>query len=105
MFSIFNKIFKQTAEVPEPQIIMDDSEPVSKVDLEKLHVPTWRMSPLEYWRYKQFSDQHYKQHKAEGKTIAGGFLITFTSTGIGDTVIVKCPVCGVAHDITDVDNW
>ena len=38
-------------------------------------------------------------------TIGGKISITFTPTGLGDVIIVRCNVCGKEKEITDVSNW
>lgn len=39
-----------------------------------------------------------------GGAIGGVFSYQFTSTGLGDVVIVKC-ACGHEENVTDFDSW
>lgn len=58
------------------------------------------LSPKEYERDKAFREQHYHSCKN-----GGHFIYDIQGTGIGTIVKVKCPVCNVEEDITDIDSW
>lgn len=58
------------------------------------------LSPKEYERDKAFRDRHYQICKNGSR-----FIYDLQGTGIGTIVKVKCPVCGIEEDITDIDSW
>lgn len=48
------------------------------------------------------------RHKKCGifpSTTGGKYSYTFTPTGLGTCIVVKCNVCGKTKDITDIDFW
>lgn len=51
-------------------------------------------------RYEKFRDEHYTSCGN-----AGNYVITLNGTGIGETIQILCPVCGVEEDITDTTAW
>lgn len=53
--------------------------------------------------YYKFISEH-KKCKCSA-TIGGKISIIFTPTGLGNAKSVKCNVCGVENEITDVNNW
>lgn len=53
--------------------------------------------------YYKFVSEH-KKCKCSA-TIGGKISIIFTPTGLGNAKSVKCNVCGVENEITDVNNW
>lgn len=84
----------------------DKDEEVSKLkqELEDLRNRAYLvLNENEQKALKEFSRLHYdkcyKKHK--GRTTH----IEFYGTGIGDVIIAKCPCCGDAKDISDVDSW
>lgn len=58
------------------------------------------LSPVEHERDKAFREKHYQQCKN-----GSHFIYDLQGTEIGTVVKVKCPVCGVEEDITDLDSW
>lgn len=38
-------------------------------------------------------------------SIGGKISLTFTGTGLGDIIEVRCNCCGKTKDITDISNW
>lgn len=58
------------------------------------------LSPKEYERDKAFRDRHYRLCKNGSR-----FIYDLQGTGIGTIVKVKCPICDVEEDITDIDSW
>lgn len=58
------------------------------------------LSPKEYERDKAFREQHYQSCKNGSR-----FIYDLQGTGIGTIVKIKCPVCGVEEDITDIESW
>lgn len=58
------------------------------------------LSPKEHERDKAFRDRHYKLCKNGSR-----FIYDLQGTGIGTIVKVRCPICDVEEDITDMDSW
>lgn len=58
------------------------------------------LSPVEFEHDKEFRDRHYQSCKN-----GGHFIYDIAGTGFGTIVKVKCPVCGLEEDITDVNSW
>lgn len=58
------------------------------------------LSPVEHERCKAFREHHYQTCKNGSR-----FIYDLQGTGIGTVTKIKCPVCGVEEDITDVDCW
>lgn len=50
--------------------------------------------------YRDFRDTHYVSCKNSGR-----YVIELCGTGIGETITVVCPICGMSRDITDIDSW
>jgi hypothetical protein len=61
---------------------------------------TFTISDKEEKRIKKWKNKHRKVCKLENRL----FSYTFTSTGIGSTIEVKCS-CGNSFDVTDVYSW
>ena len=64
----------------------------------------FELNEVEQARYKNF----YKEHKncASRMGAVGGFVsVTFTPTGLGNAIALKCNHCGRIEEITDIDNW
>lgn len=55
---------------------------------------------IEQERYDNFSKKHYEKHK-----FISGVPVTFTPTGVGVHVVVKCPKCGKEKDISNYESW
>lgn len=58
---------------------------------------SFKMSDVEYLRYKEFLKDH--------KGCNGGTAVSFMGTGLGNIVHVKCERCGLEVDITDNECW
>lgn len=58
------------------------------------------LSPVEYERCKAFREHHYQTCKNGSR-----FIYDLQGTGIGTITKIRCPVCGIEEDITDVDCW
>lgn len=58
------------------------------------------LSLKEYERDKAFRDRHYQLCKNGSR-----FIYDIQGTGIGTVVKIKCPICGVEEDITDIESW
>lgn len=58
------------------------------------------MSDKESKARRIFVEQHYKSCGN-----AGTYIYELSGTGIGTVIKIKCPVCGVEEDITDIDSW
>lgn len=65
---------------------------------------SFKMSPLEYLRYKEFCKDHKDCCKNTG-AIGGGIVVSFMGTGIGNIVHAKCECCGLEVDLTDNESW
>lgn len=65
---------------------------------------SFKMSPLEYLRYKEFCKDHRDCCKNTG-AIGGGIVVSFMGTGLGNIVHAKCECCGLEVDLTDNDIW
>ena len=61
---------------------------------------TFTISDKEEECIKKWKDKHKKVCKQKNRL----FSYTFTPTGIGDSIEVKCS-CGKRFDATDVDSW
>lgn len=103
MKALIKKLFCKQPEALAKDI--DESKPESLADLDKIPQSYFGLSKLENWRYRQFREQHYQKHKAEGITHPNVCTVTFIPTGIGDGKTVKCLQCGAEIDITDLDCW
>jgi hypothetical protein len=52
---------------------------------------------------KRVTNFYYKHYD---KGCKGTYwVVTFTATGIGHKVVIKCPVCGKEKDISDYTSW
>lgn len=58
---------------------------------------SFKLNEKEMERYEKFK----KEHRACGGLVE----VSFTPTGIGNIVKMKCNGCGKNKDITDVDSW
>lgn len=58
------------------------------------------MSDKESKARRAFVERHYKSCGN-----AGTYIYELSGTGIGTVIKIKCPVCGVEEDITDIDSW
>ena len=38
-------------------------------------------------------------------SIGGQFSFTFTPTGLGNVVVIKCNACDKSEDVTDIPDW
>lgn len=63
----------------------------------------FKLNEKEEQNYKEFCKEHRECEFAS--TIGGKISITFTPTGLGNIVEVKCNACGETKDITDISNW
>jgi hypothetical protein len=60
---------------------------------------TYSLNDIESKAFKKF----YKKHS---KTCKNSYeLVTFTATGIGYVITVKCPRCEKEKDVTDYNCW
>ena len=51
-------------------------------------------------KYYAFRRRHYDKCKNSDH-----YVVELNATGIGESIIVKCPVCGEYADITDYSMW
>lgn len=65
---------------------------------------SFKMSDVEYLRYKEFLKDHKDCGRNNG-AIGGGTSVSFMGTGLGNIVHVKCENCGLEVDITDNTCW
>lgn len=63
----------------------------------------FKLENKEFENYKNFIEQH-KNCKFTS-TIGGKFTISFTPTGLGNIIKIKCTSCNTEIDITDINNW
>lgn len=50
-------------------------------------------------------EQEFEKFKKKHRECRGLFKISFTPTGIGNDIEVKCTVCKKKKNITDVESW
>ena len=55
-------------------------------------------------RATEFMDAHETKHGECLAAIGGRYSFTFTPTGVGTCVHIKCS-CGEEKDVTDYDLW
>ena len=74
-----------------------------------------------YHKYKDFKYMNFTLNEKEQEeynkfvkkhescefpsSIGGKISLTFTGTGLGDIIEVRCNCCGKTKDITDISNW
>ena len=64
---------------------------------------TFTLNETEAQEYHDFCNKH---KSCEFSSTTGGKIsITFTPSGLGDVIVVKCNKCGKEKDITDISNW
>ena len=54
-------------------------------------------------RADAFKEHHKNRRKRNGISLPYKYI--FTSSGIGNVVVIKCPYCGKEKDITNIDCW
>ena len=67
---------------------------------------TFKISGTELDKINEFKKRHkescvYKQNL----TLCEYWTYSFTPTGLGNVVSIKCNLCGEEEHVTDVDNW
>lgn len=65
----------------------------------------FKLNEVEQKAYEEFISQHKGCASKFYSAIGGKISITFTPTGLGDIIVVKCNKCGKEKDITDTSNW
>ena len=55
-------------------------------------------------KYHRWKAKHDKTCPDKGAAIGGRITFSFTPTGIGTVVVVKC-ACGEEKNVTDFDRW
>ena len=61
------------------------------------------LDDLEKKRADAFKEHHKYCRKRNGISLPYKYI--FTSNGIGNVVVIKCPYCGKEKDITNIDCW
>lgn len=93
---------------PNYEHISNDDVPGS-VEFRKSYVDfckySFKMSEVEYLRYKAFCEDHKWCKNDVGVVSGGGTVVSFMGTGLGNIVRVKCECCGLEVDITDNSSW
>ena len=87
---------KQFAEWNKDEEIQKANEQAAYYRSHSLH----ELSDKEAERIAAFRKAHYDSCKN-----AGTFLFELAGTGVGETISIKCPVCGAEENVTDYDNW
>ena len=66
-----------------------------------------QLSDKEMESEKAFREEHYKNCALPLKSKAAGntYIYEITGTGLGTIKKIKCPICGVEKDFTDIDSW
>ena len=66
-----------------------------------------QLSDKEMKSEKAFREEHYKNCALPLKSKAAGntYIYEITGTGLGTIKKIKCPICGVEKDFTDIDSW
>ena len=70
----------------------------------------FKLVGVEYSTFKKWDNEHKKVCKLYNKpfneqpAIGGRLTFSFTPTGLGSGVTVKC-ACGEEKDCTNIDNW
>ena len=54
----------------------------------------------EYDNYMAFRHKHYEKCKN-----GSDYVVTLQGAGIGESIKVKCPLCGEEENITDMSKW
>ena len=58
------------------------------------------LTDLESKAWKHFREYHYNKCGNDGH-----YIFDIYGTGIGNVIILKCPICDKEEDITDYDSW
>lgn len=61
------------------------------------------LKSLRIWEKKHASKCRLPPDRTPG--IGGGLTYSFTPTGIGVAITVRCSVCNIEHDMTDYESW
>lgn len=83
--------------------LSDDDVP-SDFDYDK-SVHNFSLTKKEAYLAHNFCKEHLSCARKNPATIGGYVNYSFTPTGIGDCVKIKCNICGEEKDITDYDTW
>lgn len=103
---------EQIRQLEFEMISLEDPDGANTLDVDNLEIPTEELTIkdkeiLDIFRtlhgkeideYIQFCNEHSLCHEPPQ-------LFFKHESGIGQSVIVKCPVCEEERDITDVSNW
>lgn len=82
--------FRQDKEIVELEDKLRNTQRLS------LHM----MTESEQSKYLEFRKAHYAKCKN-----GGHYVVDLEGTGIGECIMVMCPVCGKKEDITDYEVW
>ena len=62
------------------------------------------LSEKEETQAREFMDKHRHPDVYKG-TIGGHISFLFTPTAVGDSITIRCAICGEELDITDYEAW
>jgi len=66
----------------------------------------FHLAGIEKERAQSWIEQHKKDHPMKHTGAVGGrWSYTFTPTGIGTIVVVRCCACGAEKDVTNYEGW
>lgn len=63
----------------------------------------FKVEGKEFLDWEEFRERHKDCEFTS--TIGGKFSFTFTPTGLGNIIEVKCNACKKEEDITNIDYW
>jgi hypothetical protein len=110
MKKLIKKFIKRFKSEPIP-VDMFDYQSITEKDIpEDAKGCDFRMSAVEYARYKKFQENHKEcMRRPDGMprygAIGGGIVVSCIGTGLGNIWHVKCQTCGTEVCITDNSNW
>ena len=90
------RLMKTVEDFRKEDEIREAREHVEEIQKRSLHL----LSTQELIDYRDFRQTHYNSCKN-----ASEYIIMLSGTGLGEAITVKCPVCGMSRDITDISSW
>lgn len=61
------------------------------------------MKLIKKWKEQHLHENH--ENRGYGAAIGGMWSYSFTPTGLGNILRVKCNACGKKLDVTDYGSW
>jgi hypothetical protein len=62
------------------------------------------LTPIEEIKFKNWDKKHTACRGQDG-AIGGRLTFSFTPTGLGTIIKVRCSICKREIDLTDTNNW